>query len=96
MSTKLNQIKVIGDLHIEKATAPLKSIAESFHGIDAIHFCDGTVSNFISVYTKNLGSVHAKDLLDIQNKLKANSLSISTVQVYFKGKGLIYILQYSK
>lgn len=96
MSTKINDIKVIGDLNVEKHTAPAERVAKCFYGIEAIHFCNGAESNFISVYTLNLGSVDVGKLAAIQKSLKAKSLSISKVGTYYKTKGLVYILVYEK
>jgi hypothetical protein len=96
MSTKVSEIKIIGDLIIEKNTASIEKVAKCFYGIIAIHFCNGAEKNFISVYTQNLGSVDSSELTTIKDSLEANSLSISTVGTYHKAKGLVYVLSYSK
>ncbi len=96
MSTQISTITVIDKENIQKDIVSIENIANSFHGIKAIHFCNSANLSFVSVYTVNLGSVDVERLQTIQRNLGANKLSISTIGAYFKAEGLVYILTYNK
>ena len=91
MATKLKEIEIINESIANKPISA-ESIASEFFGITTIQYVPNKINNniIVMVYTLNVGSIHIEDLVKIQKKLKANSMSIS----YTLESGLVYILTY--
>jgi ABC-type antimicrobial peptide transport system permease subunit len=96
--TNLSEINVIDKLeNSSQRPVSVEDISKKFHGISTIHFLKENSSNniFVSVYTKNKGSLSIKMLSVIQKSLGATTMSISICPMVSDFEGLIYILTYT-
>jgi len=98
MRTKVKEVNVIDDMNCVERFVSIEEICQQFYGITTIHYTKNIHKNnapTISVYTKNFGTESIEKLLNIKETLKANSISISIVNLIEEEfKGLIYILTY--
>ena len=92
MKTNIREVEVTH--RTEHSPISVEEICKEFYGILEITFISKihnihNKKDVVFVYTLNLETIDITDLIDVQNRLKANSLSLG-----YGSKGIFYILSY--